>query len=317
MQLFSDLQSLRPARVGGVCMSVGVFDGVHRGHQLLLNHAARRAGELGIKSLALTFRAHPLTLLAPPYAPRFLTTPEQKIRLIEQCGADLCMMVDFTAEFAGITAQRFLEEIVLEGCRARSITCGPDFRFGHKGVGDVKLLRAFCGARDIELDVLETLSDDRAPVRSTRVRQSIQDGRLDLTVRLLGRPYSVTGLVIKGDARGQTIGFPTANLDPPVNQLIPGDGVYAVRVVLDEEGPGGHYDGMLNIGVRPTFENKRRAIEAHLFDFQGDLYGRELTVTFISKMREERRFESVEALIEQLRADEAACRALFDAPGPA
>lgn len=312
MELFEDLNPLREASPDGVCMCIGVFDGVHRGHQLLLAQACHHARQRGLKSLAFTFRHHPLTLLAPPYAPRMLTTPEEKARLIGQNGIDLCLMLEFTPEFAAIPAERFLREIVLETCRARTLTCGPDFRFGYKGEGDLNLLHAFGRTHDIEVEVCDALTDGRNPVRSTRIRQAIHEGRLEQAMRLLGRPYRLAGRVVEGDRRGRTIGFPTANLQPPENQLVPGDGVYAVRAVLDK-GPGrDHFNGMMNIGVRPTFQGDKRLFEVHLFDFNEDLYGRVLTVTFISKIRDEQRFESVEALVEQLKVDETACRALLN-----
>ncbi|MCL5269092.1 MAG: bifunctional riboflavin kinase/FAD synthetase [bacterium] len=307
MQLFTDLESVGAVTAGGVCLSIGVFDGVHRGHQLLIRNTRRRARQLGQRAMVLTFTAHPLSVLAPPYAPQLLTSPEEKARLLEHYGADLCLMLEFTPRFAATEARDFVERVIAGVCHAHYIACGRDFRFGAGGAGDVNLLQAMGPALGFEVEVCESLVDGGSAIKSTRVRQSLYDGNLAETRLLLGRNYALRGTIVRGDGRGRQLGYPTANLAPPAGRLVPGDGVYAVRLRLS----GGEWGGMMNIGVRPTFGAERRTQEVHLFDFTGDLYGREVEVEFIARIRKERRFESLQALIAQLRADERACREIL------
>jgi riboflavin kinase/FMN adenylyltransferase len=308
MDLFRTLQRLREVDLDGACLTVGVFDGVHRGHQMLLAATIEHARRLGVPALVLTFADHPLRLLAPPYAPPLLTTAEEKADLLRAHGADLCLMLDFDAALAATPPAAFLEEIVAGVCRARRIVCGGDFRFGSAGGGDVELLRRMGPELGYEVDVRDDLMEGNAAVRSSRVRSRLLEGDVEEARLLLGRPYSLTGIVTAGDRRGRRIGYPTANLVPPEGRLAPQNGVYAVRGELPD---GSRHGGMANIGVRPTFGSDRRTIEAHLFDFEGDLYDRRISVQFLRKIREERRFESPQALIEQLRADEKVCRSIL------
>jgi riboflavin kinase / FMN adenylyltransferase len=307
MQLVHDLKDLGALTGGGTCLAIGVFDGVHRGHQVLIERIGAEAARRGVRSLVLTFTQHPLTLLAPPYAPPALTDAAEKARLIAHYGAELCAMIDFTPEFAAIPARVFLEQIVAHTCHARLIVCGEDFRFGTRGEGDTRLLREEGARLGYDVEVQPPLRDGDHPVKSSRIRLCLLGGDLAEANRLLGRPYALTGRVVEGDRRGRTIGFPTANLEPPAGRLVPASGVYAVRARVDNSLRG----GMMNIGTRPTFAGQGLTIEVHLFDFAGDLYGRELEVMMIARVREERRFESAEALTVQLRADEEACRAML------
>jgi riboflavin kinase/FMN adenylyltransferase len=307
MELVRDLESLSALTAGGSSLTIGVFDGVHRGHQALIERAVAEAARRGLRSLVLTFVAHPLALLAPPYAPPSLSDPAEKARLIERCAVELCAMIDFTAPFASTPAREFLERIVVGICRARVVVCGDDFRFGARGAGDIALLREAGATLGFDLALCPSLLDGGQPVKSTRIRLCLHSGALAEANRLLGRPYTLPGRVVEGDRRGRTIGYPTANLEPPAGRLVPASGVYAVRARLDDAMVG----GMMNIGTRPTFGGQGRTIEAHFFDFAGELYGRELAVRLIARVREERRFESPEELVAQLRDDEAACRAML------
>ena len=309
MELVHDLSALAGLTGGGTSLAIGVFDGVHRGHQMLIERAAAAAARRELRCLVLTFTQHPLTLLAPPYAPPALTSPREKARLIGRHGAQICAMIDFTVEFAATAPLEFLDRVVAETCRARHLVCGEDFRFGARGAGDIDLLRAQSGRLGYEVDVRAALQDGDQPIKSTRIRLCLYSGALEEANRLLGRPYTLAGRVVEGERRGRTIGFPTANLEPPARRLVPAGGVYAVRVRLHaEEAARG---GMMNIGTRPTFGGERRTIEIHIFDFGGELYGVELEVMLLARVREERRFESVEALAAQLRADEETCRAML------
>jgi riboflavin kinase/FMN adenylyltransferase len=304
LELFRSLQQLRDADLAGSSLCIGVFDGVHRGHRMLLAAAIDHGRRLGLPALALTFSNHPLTLLAPPYTPPLLTTAEEKVALLAACGIDLCLMLEFDAALAATPPRDFLEQVVAGICRARLLVCGHDFRFGARGTGDVPLLRALGPPLGFEIAILDDLLDGNAPVRSSRVRARLLDGDVEEARRLLGRPYALSGRVVPGERRGRIIGFPTANLDPPATRLVPRNGVYVVAV----DAPGRRLGGMLNIGVRPTFHDGERTVEVHLLDFDGDLYGHDLTVYFFGRIRDEWRFASVDELVAQLRRDEAVCR---------
>lgn len=307
MQLITDLSQLPEACRGGVAMCIGVFDGVHRGHRMLIDRAAAEAHARGLKSLVFTFRDHPLSLLAPPYAPLLLSSPEEKAELIADCGADLCAMIDFTAEFASTPADAFLREIVAGACQARAIICGEDFRFGARGQGDIAMLRAQAAELGYAVAVLEALGEGHGAVKSTRIRQCLLEGRLGEATSLLGHPYWLTGPVVHGDHRGRTIGYPTANVAPPARRLVPENGIYAARAQV----AGAVHGAMMSIGIRPTFSGTHRTIEVNLFDFSGDLYGAELRIIFVKRLRDELKFSSVEALIAAIQKDEVDCREIL------
>lgn len=307
MQLLTDLNQLSEACRGGVAMCIGVFDGVHRGHRVLIDAATREARRLGLKSLVFTFRDHPLSVLAPPYAPKLLSSPEEKAELIAASGVDLCAMIDFTPEFAATPAESFLRDVVGGACQARFIACGEDFRFGSGGSGDTALLRQRGPELGFAVEVVESLIVGHGPVKSTRIRQALLEGRLDEANMLLGHPYKLTGIVVHGDHRGRTIGYPTANVEPPARRLVPENGIYAARAVLGGE----TRDAMMSIGIRPTFNSPRRTIEVNILDFSGDIYGQELRIIFIARLRDELKFAGVPELIEAIRNDEANCRAIL------
>lgn len=307
MELLTDLSQLSAACGAGVAMCIGTFDGVHRGHQMLMEKTITRAHELGLRSLVFTFSEHPLTLLAPPHAPMLLTDAEEKAALIAEHGVDLCARIDFTPAFAATEAGDFLERVVAGDCRARYLACGRDFRFGARGAGDAEMLLARGAELGFEVEICEWLDEGGFPIKSTRIRQDLLEGKVEEAARLLGRPYALHGRVVRGDERGRTIGFPTINLEPSPRKLVPGHGVYAAQVHVGD----GTWGGMLNIGVRPTFKGMSRTIETYLFDFSGDLYGREVRLDILRRVREERRFPSVEALIEQLKQDEQTCREIL------
>jgi riboflavin kinase/FMN adenylyltransferase len=305
MELLTTLDQLPEACRGGVALCIGMFDGLHRGHQLLIETTRRQAERLGLRSLVFTFTEHPLALLAPPYAPLLLMSVEDKIERIGAMGVDLCALIEFTPAFAAIPAREFLVSLVSGACQARFVTCGRDFHFGARGLGDAALLEDEGARLGFAVEVRDALNEGHGPIKSTRVRQALFDGNVAEAARLLGRPYTLEGLVVQGDRRGRQIGFPTANLESPPRRLVPGNGVYAVRATVE----GRTWDAMTNIGLRPTFQGERRTIETFLFDFSGELYGRELRLAFIDFIRDEQRFASAEALAAQLERDREACRA--------
>ena len=306
MQVLGDLEELEAACGGGVAMTIGVFDAVHRGHQMLMGRARDEGQRRGLKSLVFTFERHPLSVLAPVHCPPAMTQPAQKVRLIEEQGVDLCLMLRFTAEIAATEPETFVREILAQKCRARFIVCGEDFSFGAGGGGKVELLRERAEEFGYEIEVCDSMMQGASPISSTRLRSDLIDGHLGEVEDLLGRRYGIEAEVVTGDGRGRELGFPTANLKAAEDQLIPADGVYAVIV----RAGGAAHGGMLNIGSRPTFEGAGRAIEVHLFDFEAELTGTRIEMEFIARVRDERKFDGVEKLIEQLKRDEQTCREL-------
>ena len=308
MRLLHHLEELDAACDGGVCMTIGVFDALHRGHKILIRRARDSARARGLLSLVFTFERHPLALIAPAYCPPMLTQPEQKVRLIEELGVDCCLMLRFTPDVAKIPAPDFIETILGGRCRARQIFCGWNFSFGAGGKGNVDLLKKASKRLGFSIEVSDPVTEGASAISSTRVRNYLIEGRLAEAEILLERRYGFSAEVVSGDGRGRQIGFPTANLKPSSDQLIPADGVYAVLVSADGLSRG----GMMNIGKRPTFEGAGRAIEVHLFDFDGVLNGRELSIEFVHRVRDERKFDSVDDLVEQLKNDELTSRPLCE-----
>lgn len=292
---------------GGACLSIGMFDGVHRGHQMLIENVLLRAAAIGARSMVLTFRNHPLSLLAPAFAPKLINSPEEKAALIESFGVDVCAIIEFDRAFASITAGEFIDEILLRRCNTRAIICGEDFRFGANGEGDIEMLRRRAETGDFALHVCPAMMDDGAPIRSSRIRSLLAEGRLEAVNAMLGHAFVLSGRVVQGDQRGRKLGFPTANLEVPAWRLIPGMGIYAVRARVGDR----QWGAMLNIGTRPTFDGRTLSIEAYLFDFEGELYGLDMSLSFVARVRDERRFESAEALIAQMQNDEKICRAML------
>lgn len=328
MRLIWTLDELGEACAGGAAVTIGVFDGIHAGHQALIRRTLAEARARGLQSMVFTFERHPLSILAPPHAPPMLLSGERKAELIAGLGVDVCLMLDFTPEFAATPAEAFVREILLGKCGARFITCGGNFTFGAKGTGDSALLRRIAGEAGAEVEVYSPVLSGAGMVSSTRIRDSLIKGDLADAETMLTRRYGFRAEVVSGHQRGRTIGYPTANLKVAPEQLIPADGVYAAtaRVVGESgdvaggegvagAGAGGFgpvYGGMLNIGHRPTFEGAGRAMEIHLFDFSGELVGRNLEIEFLERARDEKKFGSIDELIARLRRDEAICRKIAE-----
>jgi riboflavin kinase/FMN adenylyltransferase len=264
-------------------LAVGTFDGVHLGHRRVI------AGN----DTVLTFDPHPVAVVAPHAAPKLLTTLERKAELVEQEGVDELVVIPFDREFASRSAQDFIDHVLVETLGATSVSVGENFRFGHKAAGDAELLRAD-GRFEVHVEPL--LEVDGEVVSSSHIRGLVLGGAVEYAGRLLGAPFMVTGEVVHGDERGRSLGFPTANLVPPDGYVVPGHGVYAAVA-----------DGVpaaVNVGVRPQFETGRgELIEAFLIDWDGDLYGQGLRIEFLKRLRGERRFATVDALVEQMGED--------------
>ena len=301
-----------PAEVGATVVTVGTFDGVHCGHRDVISRLVTRARAAGRASLLVTFEPHPLEIINPSAAPGLLTTCDEKLTLLARTALDWVAIVPFTPELAQLPAAEFVDAILLGRFRMAELLIGHDHGFGRGRKGDITLLRSLGEARGFVVDaVAPVLTTDGEPVSSTLARRALAAGELERARALLGRPYSVSGTVVAGDARGRLLGFPTLNVDvPDSRKLLPPDGVYAVRV----EGSRGRFDGMMNLGGRPTFGDERRRIEAHLFDADGDFYGDRVDVAFVARLRDTMRFSGPDALVAQLRLDADAARRALTAP---
>jgi len=310
MQVIRKLDDLAVPCKDGTAMTIGVFDAIHPGHQSLINRAREEAKLLGVKSLVFTFERHPLATLAPPHCPPAILQPAKKIELIEALGVDLCLVLPFTQKFARTTADAFVNEILIGRCHVRFIICGNNFSFGSGAKGTPKFLADQGRTHGFEVEVLDPVTHGQTLISSSRVRDALLQGRVAEAVELLGRPYAFSATVITGHQRGRTIGFPTANLQPANDQLIPADGVYAVRVRVPGENELMR-GGMMNIGGRPTFEGAGRSVEVHIFDYSGELVGQSLEVEFVGRVRDEMKFSSVERLVSQIKIDEGVSRRIL------
>ena len=302
-----DWDAAPPGDCRGGAVSIGNFDGVHRGHAALIAELRRQADALGGPAVALTFDPHPIELLRPDQAPPRLTTTEDRSQLLLELGADRVVVLRATDKLLALRAAEFFAEVIQERLQARALVEGNNFGFGRGREGDVTTLARLCEPAGISLTVVPPVVLDGIEVSSSRVRSALMSGNVREAASLLGRPYRLHGLVVEGQRRGQKLGFPTANLEQ-VPILIPGDGVYAVRVPHE----GTTWPAAANIGPNPTFGENARKVEIHLIGFQGDLYGRLLAVDFIERLRDTRPFPSKAELIEQLRRDIEQARCLTE-----
>ncbi len=301
-------ESPRAAVSAGAVVVTGNFDGVHRGHQALFERARAEAEGRGLVAVALTFAPHPRTILGTGPAPLLLTSTARRVELIDRLGVAHVFIRRFDLAFASWSAERFVEELVVKTLRAKVVIAGENFRFGAKRAGDDALLRAMGPKLGFDAFTLEA-TDAKGPLSSSRARAALLAGELAEAAHVLGRPHSFEGVVEHGDQRGRTIGFPTANLGA-VTEIVPPHGVYAVSVDrASGDGPRALAKGVMNVGVRPTLGGEpRRTLEVHLFDFEGDLYGQTLRVHLLERLRDERRFDGLEALKAQIALDVEAAR---------
>jgi len=301
-------EALLPADIAGSVVTVGTFDGVHLGHRAVLEEIARRGRAMGRRAVLLTFDPHPLWVIRPEAAPRLLTLPVEKRDLLAESDLDYVVFLHFTAELSRYSPRRFVEEILLRRLRVRELVIGYDHGFGRGRSGDAETLSEIGRELGFEVDVVPPVLLEGDPISSTRIRRAILEGDLESARRGLGRPYGFRGTVVQGEGRGRKLGFPTANLELPFpEKLMPPPGVYAVRVGRR----GGTHWGALHVGPRPTFEGAVATIEVHLLDFDGDLYGQEIQVELIERLREVRSFPSLENLLAQLHRDVEAARSVL------
>jgi riboflavin kinase/FMN adenylyltransferase len=276
----------------GTVVTVGTFDGVHR--------ISARAAATGRSSVLVTFDPHPLRILRPQEAPPLLTTPAEKKEILAESGLDYAVFISFTEALSRYEPGRFVDEVLVARLGVKELVIGYDHGFGRDRSGGVETLRVLGAQRGFAVDVVSPVETGGQAISSTRIRAAVADGRMDEAMACLGRPYSVSGIVVRGDGRGKGLGFPTANLSvQQAYKLIPPPGVYAVWGVLRR----GRHAGALHVGPRPTFQGSPPTIELHLIDFEGELYGEEVRVDFVEQLREVRPFASVAALVDQMRAD--------------
>jgi riboflavin kinase / FMN adenylyltransferase len=292
-----------PPDAGPSAVALGTFDGVHLGHRAILGTALARAREVGIEAVACTFDPHPMEVLQPDRAPTAITPLDERLRLIGETGVDAVVVLAFTRELAAVEPEAFVKDVLLDRLRAREVVVGYNHSFGRGARGDARLLEALAGRLGFRAHVVPPMTVDGTAVSSTGIRAALQRGDVAAAARSLGRPYAIEGTVTSGAGRGRTLGFPTANIAPDRTLLI-ARGVYRGLVSLE----GKAHTAVVNVGVRPTFSETTLAVEAHLLDFTGDLYGRQVRLEFVDRLRDEMRFASVEDLKAQVARDIAAAR---------
>jgi riboflavin kinase/FMN adenylyltransferase len=313
-----------PPDAGPSAVALGTFDGVHLGHRAILGTALARAREVGIEAVACTFDPHPMEVLQPDRAPTAITPLDERLRLIGETGVDAVVVLAFTRELAAVEPEAFVKDVLLDRLRAREVVVGYNHSFGRGARGDPRLLEALAGRLGFRAHVVPPMTVDGTAVSSTGIRAALQRGDVAAAARSLGRPYAIEGIVTSGAGRGRTLGFPTANIAPDRTLLV-ARGVYRGLVTPKGEArtpegeartpdgeartPAGKaHTAVVNVGVRPTFGETRLQVEAHLLDFTGDLYGRQVRLEFVGRLRDEMRFASVEDLKTQVARDIAAAR---------
>jgi riboflavin kinase / FMN adenylyltransferase len=305
-----------PSGWGRCVVTIGVFDGIHRGHQAIIADAVARARELGVPSALITFVPHPSEVVRPGSHPPVLTSIVRRSELAAELGVDVFLALPFTLEFSRMAPDEFVHAALVDRLHASAVVVGENFRFGHKAAGDVAQLGELGTRFGFSAHGIPLLRDGGTTLSATLVRSSVSAGDLTAAARILGRPHRVDGVVERGDQRGRELGYPTANLRTDQWAAVPADGVYAGRVVrLDEWGrtlPGGSLGAAaISVGTNPTFEVRQRRVEAFVLDFSGDLYGATIGVEFAERLRGMEKFDSVDALVTQMAADVDRTRAVL------
>jgi riboflavin kinase/FMN adenylyltransferase len=291
-------------------VTIGAYDGVHRGHQAVIGQVRKEAQQLGCQSVVVTFDKHPASVVRPASAPKLLTDLDQKLELLQQTGIDATLIVEFNRERSTEDPALFVKRVLVDTLRARVVVVGEDFHFGFNRGGNVAMLRELGKQFDFQVEPVKLIARPdgvEEPVSSTSIRRALAGGQVEIATNLLGRAYEMRGVVVNGDKRGRSIGFPTANVEVPNAMCLPADGVYAGRFRCDD---GSVHACAINLGRRPTFfeHADHSLLEAHLLDFSGDLYGQKVSVTFEHFLRSERKFDGLEAIKTQLQLDVAAAR---------
>jgi riboflavin kinase / FMN adenylyltransferase len=307
VQLIHTANELKPG-TRKVCLAIGFFDGVHLGHQQIIRQTITDARKYNALGLVITFDRHPNTIVAPARVPPLIYSLPQKLRTLESLGPEATLLIHFDQAFSQKTGEAFIRELAGAWSGIQSICVGANFHFGYKRSGNVELLKKLGGELKFLVHGMAAVALDGEPVSSTRIREAIRVGDLDAASQMLGRAYSMAGPVIEGDKLGRKLGFPTANLDPS-GLALPPSGVYAIHAVVS----GKTHRAVLNIGTRPTLGNPNPPlrVEAHFLDFDGDIYGHKLEIVFAEKLRDEKKFSSVDELKAQIARDIERARSVF------
>ncbi|CDQ43836.1 MULTISPECIES: bifunctional riboflavin kinase/FAD synthetase [Mycolicibacterium] len=314
-----------PTDWGRCVLTIGVFDGVHRGHAELINRAVKSGRSRGVPTVLMTFDPHPMEVVFPGSHPAQLTTLARRAELVEETGVDVFLVMPFTADFMKLTPERYIHELLVESLHVVEVVVGENFTFGRKAAGNVDLLRK-AGERfgfaveGMRLVSEEFARDESVTFSSTYIRSCVDAGDVVAAAEALGRPHRVEGVVVRGDGRGRGLGFPTANVAPPMHSAIPADGVYAAWFTVLGHGPvvgtvtpGERYQAAVSVGTNPTFSGRTRTVEAFVLDAEADLYGQHVAVDFIARIRGQEKFDSVEDLVRQMGADTERARSILAA----
>ena len=291
-------------------LTIGVFDGVHRGHQQLIARAVDAARERGVAAVLMTFDPHPMEVVRPGSHPAQLTTLARRAELAEELGIDVFCVMPFTPEFMKLSPERYAHEILVERLHVAEVVVGENFTFGKKAAGNVDMLRSIGERFGFAVQGLTLVAEHAVTFSSTYIRSCVDAGDVEAAADALGRPHRVEGVVVHGDGRGRGLGFPTANVAPPMYAAIPADGVYAAWfTVLDSGSPmegmtvGQRYRAAVSVGTNPTFDGRKRTVEAFVLDEKADLYGQHVAVDFVARLRGMEKFDSVEALVSAMHRD--------------
>lgn len=317
-----------PTDWGRCVVTIGVFDGVHRGHAELISHAAKAGRSRGVPVVLMTFDPHPMEVVFPGSHPAQLTTLTRRAELVEELGVDVFLVMPFTSDFMKLTPERYIHELLVEDLHVLEVVVGENFTFGKKAAGNVEMLRKagerFGFAVESMSLVTENLDpehrDERVTFSSTYIRSCVDAGDVVAAAEALGRPHRVEGVVVRGDGRGRVLGFPTANVAPPMYSAIPADGVYAAWFTVLGHGPvmgtvtpGERYQAAVSVGTNPTFSGRTRTVEAFVLDTEADLYGQHVAVDFVSRIRGMEKFDRVEELVAEMKRDADKARGILAA----
>jgi riboflavin kinase/FMN adenylyltransferase len=288
-----------PSSWGRCVVTIGVFDGVHAGHQRIIGRAVELARERGVPAVVLTFDPHPIEIIRPGSHPPLLTGPRHKAELLEALGVDVMCVLPFTPEFRRLTAEEFVHEVLVERLHVSAVVIGENFRYGLEGAGDVAALTASGKRFGFSVEGLKLEGSADTTYSSTYIRSLVDAGDVEEAARVLGREHQVEGVVVRGDQRGRAIGYPTANLSLLPWSAVPADGIYAGRLLRGKE----TLNAAISIGTNPTFAGRERRVEAFILDFDEDIYGERVGLTFTARLRDTIRFDTVEGLVEQMDKD--------------
>ncbi|GAA1336124.1 bifunctional riboflavin kinase/FAD synthetase [Catellatospora bangladeshensis] len=301
-----------PGGWGRCVVTIGVFDGVHRGHQALIDRAVASAAEKGVPSVLMTFDPHPSEVVRPGSHPAQLTSLRQRAELVERLGVDVFCVLPFTVEVSRMPADVFVHEVLVDRLHAAAVVVGQNFTFGNRAAGNVDLLRTLGQRFGFGTEGADLVTDDGVTYSSTYIRACIDAGDVKAAAHALGRPHRLEGIVVRGDGRGKELGFPTANLSTARFAAVPADGVYACWFV---HGSGRRLRAAVSVGTNPTFSGRERRVEAFVLDVDEDFYGQRVALDFVARLRDMERFDTVEALLEQMHRDVAETRDVLPEAG--